>query len=398
MKIIAILTESPESAGGFNQSINSILQMRELAYSRYDFVVLTTQKKSLHFLNELKIEAEYYHCTWLDMIAKSQCFSSLFRFLPPNLQILSSFEAKLYSLDCDLAYFPAPSPIAATLQKLNFIITIWDLCHRDHPEFPEVRNFGESLARDRYYSKLIKSAYLTVTNSPLNARNLIHRYGIDAQKIITMPFSPSPFLHQSKPNPESRLNILNKHGLKSGFFFYPAEFWPHKNHIRILEALKILATKNLFPEVVFSGSENKNIQHIQNMTRIFNLEKQVHFLGFLPYDEMRSLYCECVAVVMPTYFGPTNLPPLEAWAMNRPLIYSEECRDQGAEAAVYIDPDCATSLADAMTSVMRTEVQLHLIEQGKGRLATIAKERELAECSLAGSLKKFATRRNCWPK
>ena len=45
--------------------------------------------------------------------------------------------------DVDLVYFISPSRFALDLVELNFIYTVWDLCHRDNPEFPESKIKGE---------------------------------------------------------------------------------------------------------------------------------------------------------------------------------------------------------------------------------------------------------------
>ena len=44
------------------------------------------------------------------------------------------------------------------------------------------------------------------------------------------------------------------------------------------------------------------------MTKKFNLENQVRFAGFVSSEEINYLYSQAFALVMPTYFGPTNIP------------------------------------------------------------------------------------------
>jgi len=64
-------------------------------------------------------------------------------------------------------------------------------------------------------------------------------------------------------------------------------------------------------------------------------------LGFVPIEDMRGLYEGSLAIVMPTYFGPTNIPPLEAWTLEKPLIYSTHLAEQAGDAALLIDPNNA---------------------------------------------------------
>ncbi|HEX6260676.1 MAG TPA: glycosyltransferase, partial [Woeseiaceae bacterium] len=66
------------------------------------------------------------------------------------------------------------------------------------------------------------------------------------------------------------------------------------------------------------------------------------------------LYSDALALVMPTYFGPTNIPPMEALALGVPVLYSDlpSFREQLGEAARYIDLERPESLADALDDLL----------------------------------------------
>jgi hypothetical protein len=100
---------------------------------------------------------------------------------------------------------------------------------------------------------------------------------------------------------------------------------------------------------------------------------------------------------MPTYFGPTNLPPLEAWNVGKPLVYSSHLRADGGEAAVYADPDDALALAEAMRRCLEPEVRDQVVAAGRLRLEEIGRQRGLAEAALLDHLARFAVRRRCAP-
>jgi glycosyltransferase involved in cell wall biosynthesis len=103
-----------------------------------------------------------------------------------------------------------------------------------------------------------------------------------------------------------------------------------------------------------------------------------------------------MAVVMLTYFGPTNLPPLEAWSFGVPLIYSALLIEQTGNAALLIDPDNAIELAEAMLQCTKSEIRNQLIIAGHQRLEDIAYQRTSAEEELCKILEKFDARRECW--
>ena len=106
------------------------------------------------------------------------------------------------------------------------------------------------------------------------------------------------------------------------YIFYPAQFWKHKNHINLIKAIRILQTELEDIQLVLVGSEKNNYQEVKRVIRDNGLERYVTTLGFVSDGKMVYLYKHAVGMVMPTYFGPTNLPPLEAMALGCPVAVS----------------------------------------------------------------------------
>ena len=111
---------------------------------------------------------------------------------------------------------------------------------------------------------------------------------------------------------------------------------------------------------------------------------------------MNALYKGCLAVVMPTFFGPTNIPPLEAWSIGKPLIYSKHLSDNVGDAAILVDPDDEISLASAMKSMLEESNSEKLVKNGFKRLEQITTMRKEAEKRLISMLLQFKKRRQCW--
>ena len=304
------------------------------------------------------------------------------------------FEKKLIEHGADVVYFLTQSMGPEPLQKLNYITTVFDLCHRDTPEFPEVRIFGQFQGRELHCKNHLAQALLVITESENLANLVSQRYGIDRTRCLAMPMSPAPFLQDDFS--DDKCSVLKNYNLEEGYFFYPAQFWSHKNHVRILEALVLLReTGNNF-RVVFAGSDKGNQGYIETLVARFSLNEQVKFLGFVPAEHMRGLYEGCTAVVMPTYFGPTNLPPMEAWMIGKPLVYSAHLKEQAGDAAVYANSDNASELAEAMKAVADPETAARLIEYGALRLRQLEQQRKGSETELTNRLLQFEARRKCW--
>ena len=394
MKIVAILENSPDVGGGFNQALNAIQQMQLLCADRFDFQVLTTRPENCGILAKLGIPSDQFAYSVLDSLLAVLSPNVWWHSLQARLKLIGPFEKHLIRLGCDLVYFASPTEKSASLQTLNFITTVWDNCHRDMPEFPEVRSFGRFQSRERFFQNHLSPSILTLTDSKTLAEILAHRYGVDRERLLPMCFSPAATLSLSElPSTEY---VLKKHSLELGYFFYPAQFWAHKNHIRILEALVQLNSDGFRFNVVFSGSNQGNRAHVESFVQRNNLEHQVRFLDFVPAADMPGLYQGCRAVVMPTYFGPTNLPPLEAWTFNKPLIYSRLFADQVLDAAILINPDDAHELVSAMKDCTDTRIRTELIANGQRRLEEIQSNRQESEKHLLARLVQFEKRLRCW--
>ena len=220
------------------------------------------------------------------------------------------------------------------------------------------------------------------------------RYGIDRVRCLAIPMSPSPFLQDESVVDKN--SVLERYNLEEGYFFYPAQFWSHKNHARILEALVLLREKRINLRLVLVGSDKGNREHIENLVARYLLNDQVRFLGFVPAEHMRGLYEGCAAVIMPTYFGPTNLPVLEAWMIGKPVVYSAHLKEQAGDAAILVNPDDAAELAAAMKACTDPAVSSSLVKRGTSRLHQIALQRNQSETELAKRLLQFEIRRRCW--
>ena len=383
-----------KSGGTFNQGLSAILQMKRLSSGRFDFAVITLHAENLVHLRKLGVECSHVKLSLFDKIQSRATHSFVWQMYQSRARRIGALEKAVIRAGGDLVYFLSQSANSTLLQRTNFITTVFDLCHRDTPEFPEVSNFGEFHRREQFIRTNVPSALVTITESEQLSDLLARRYGVDRERLLALPLVPGPFV--SEVGLADDFSVTEKYGLTPGYFFYPAQFWSHKNHIRILEALVLLRDRNIRFNVVFVGGNTGNRRHIDRQIEAKGLTTQVKILGLVPAEDMRKLYEASHALVMPTYFGPTNIPPIEAWMLGKPVIYSAHLKEQVGSAALLVDPDDAGELADAMQTSMDTGVVAKLIEAGKRRLQEIENQRTAAEKDLLQRLEQYKTRLTCW--
>jgi glycosyltransferase involved in cell wall biosynthesis len=129
---------------------------------------------------------------------------------------------------------------------------------------------------------------------------------------------------------------------------------------------------------VFCGSHtgaqrDRHFQLLMDMARQCGVADQIHVLGYVPDDELAALYTGAVALVMPTFFGPTNIPVIEAWALRCPVLTSDlpGTREQAGDAAVLVDPRMVDALTLGIRRLWTDEaLRQDLMARGQQRLAT----------------------------
>jgi glycosyltransferase involved in cell wall biosynthesis len=368
---VGITLEQPlEVGGGFQQALNDVLWFCEWAKSAdTEVLVFTPHAKSISLLSDFGIKAELLKPGILDHLALLLKYLRAFELLQGVLRIRSPYERRMMARGVDLVYFTTASNWHLLLYKLPFIITVYDGCHRDAPEFDEVRAFGEFERREVLFRSASTKAALVVANAEELIDTLVRRYAMDRGRAVCVPLSPSAYVGKSTADgTDHDTSRLAKYGLEPGYLFYPAQFWPHKNHATLLAALKLLRERGIEKRLVLCGSDRGARGKVEALIAAYGLADRVTMLGFVDSAELGALYRGALALVMPSYFGPTNLPPLEAWAVGTPVIYPEAFRAQAGDAAILFDYDDPCSLADAIVSVDSAEVRARLRLAGSERL------------------------------
>lgn len=249
---------------------------------------------------------------------------------------------------------------------IPYIVTVWDLEHRLHPFFPEVSLGGEYDLREERYTQMLRRATYVLTGTRTGQRQIATLYQVPLERIKVVPYPTPAFAFE--PSAASEEAVQEKYGIGKDFLLYPAQFWPHKNHVTLLLALKHLRVHfGLRPPLVLVGSDKGNRPYIQEMIDQLDLSTQVHLLGFVPRPDLLALYRKAYAMVFASFFGPDNLPPLEAFALRCPVIASdiEGAREQLEDAALFFKVSDEASLAETIRSLYEEpELRIRLIEKG----------------------------------
>ncbi|WP_027576381.1 glycosyltransferase family 1 protein [Bradyrhizobium sp. WSM1743] len=399
LRLAVMLEQALEVGGGFQQPLNDVLWLRDwAAKSNNEIVVYSPYPKTQQILKEFGIEARLLKFGMLDYAFLFLKYCKPFDLVQIGLELKSPFERALIRDGIDVVHFTSTSKRHLLLYQLPFIITIFDGCHRDAPEFPEVRAFGEFERREILFGLGSMKAVLVLVNAPELVEDLSRRYAVERSRMVSIPFSPSVYVSSADGTDSGDDAVLKKYRLERDYLFYPAQFWPHKNHPTLLAALARLREQGRTERLVLCGSDRGGREKIDAAIAAYGLAGQVTILGFVESSELAALYRGAAALVMPSYFGPTNLPPLEAWAVGTPVIYPEAFKAQAGDAAILFDYDDPASLANAITSLRTEGTSLRLREAGERRLQQLVSETELGRQHFAQQMERLKHRLALMPR
>jgi glycosyltransferase involved in cell wall biosynthesis len=133
------------------------------------------------------------------------------------------------------------------------------------------------------------------------------------------------------------------------FLVYVGSLYPHKNIRVVLQSL----TRTPDLHLALVGSRNIFQDQVKEQVSNLKIESQVHFLGYVPDEELGMLYQQALALVQPSFSEGFGLTGIEAMAMDCPVIASDIpiFKEIYGEAAVFFDPHSPESLSKGITTL-----------------------------------------------
>jgi glycosyltransferase involved in cell wall biosynthesis len=236
-------------------------------------------------------------------------------------------------------------PLSVMLPPLSTPPAVTSILDVQHEFFPEFFPRAELTYRKVVYLRTARRSRLVITISEHAAGAIRERLAVPRTRL--RPIHLGIDHERFRPGPEER----------EDFLLYPARPWPHKNHARLFEALKLLPGKRL----VLTGYEG-------------SVPERVESLGRVSPDELASLYRRAAALVFPSLYEGFGQPPLEAMACGCPVACSDRTSlpEVVGDAARLFDPESPQAIAEAVRDVLAAPEEWG--EKGLARAATFTWE------------------------
>jgi glycosyltransferase involved in cell wall biosynthesis len=221
-----------------------------------------------------------------------------------------------------------------------------------HIHLPEFFTPEECLHRDREFMGICAGSDKVIVSSECARADLRDFSPKHAHKAELLHFVASPVpLADATSLPE----LQRLYGFSGPYFLLPNQFWAHKNHRIVLDALQILKQRNQPLLVMVTGSpqDYRNPAFYPSLLRHateLDVLDCFRVLGQIPFNHLAGLMRHTVAFINPSRFEGWSTSVEEAKSMGKQIVLSgiPVHREQAPERGFFFPDNDAKALADAM--------------------------------------------------
>ena len=234
-------------------------------------------------------------------------------------------------------------------ERINTLQWIADLQHKAMPQFfsaEECVRRDSEIGNARLWGNILLSSHSA-------AKDFRGYYPELAQvKTHVLHFSSAEVLNVAL---QSRADLELHYPVHEPYFFLPNQFWQHKNHAVVVEALRRTSSEI---RVVCTGPmqdfrDATYVPSLMDKVKKAGVEHRFVCLGVVPYPTVVSLMHHSIAVVQPSLFEGWSTTVEESKSMRKQIILSniDVHMEQAPERGVYFSPDSPEELASCLKRI-----------------------------------------------
>lgn len=192
--------------------------------------------------------------------------------------------------EADVIHYPFTVPVPRPPASTPWVVSLLDVQHRDLPQmFSSAERWYRAIAYDR--AALRATRVVTISN--FCRERITAALDIPGERVDVAHLGVDlARFHQSDAPREP-------------FVFYPATAWPHKNHARLIAAMRLVRETRPDLRLVLTGGQREALGE---------LPAWVEHRGVISDDEIAQLYRTAACLAFPSLYEGFGLPVLEAMA------------------------------------------------------------------------------------
>ncbi len=247
-------------------------------------------------------------------------------------------------------------------------VIVHDLSFRAHPEYfpPLVAWYMRWLV-----DWAVRLADRVLTVSAFSRDELLRFYPKAAGKASIVPNGVGGQFRPSRDNSTAQddQRTLSRYGLDESYILALGNIHPRKNLSRLLNAyLHLCSGRGAIPRMVWVGAPRWASDELLERAR----SAGVILTGFVPEEDLPTLYRGAAMLVYPSLYEGFGLPPVEAMACGTPVVTSNTTSlpEVVGQAGLTVDPKNVEAIAAAMArllddAVLRNELAEAGLERSK---------------------------------
>jgi len=320
------------------------------AASIIDALAAIDQKNDYTLYVTLPEAVERYAGRWPNFQARRMMAHTPIIRIPLSL----SWELRRRPVDILFVQYTAPP-----LSPCKVVTAIHDISYEHLPETFNRRSVMQMKLTIRHTAR--HAAHI-ITPSEYSRQDIIETYKIPASKITSVPQAPAYLKKVGDPKEIAR--VRKRYGLPDEFILGVGSIQPRKNLVRLIEAYARLSSAGV-PPLVLVGRSAWLADDTFDAVRKRNIEDRVIFTGFVPDEDLASLYSGAMFFVYPSFFEGFGLPPLEAMQCGTPVIAGNKTSipEVVGDAGLLVDPYDIDALADAMQKLLSDDSLRNALKQ-----------------------------------
>jgi glycosyltransferase involved in cell wall biosynthesis len=257
----------------------------------------------------------------------------------------------LYLRRAKLDLFHGTNYEAPLWNRGRAVVTIHDLSLLLHADKHEAR-----LARRarRRLPLMARSAAMIITATESVKREICEHLKVPAERVAVTPYAPRRMF---RPIPTDETGETRRRlGVEDEFILFVGTIEPRKNLLALVRAFKeILSHTQLSPQLVIAGRKGWLNDELDSFIAQSGIKERLLLTGYLPEEDLASLYSSCRLCVYPSLYEGFGLPPLEAMACGAPVITSniQTIVETVGTAARLVSPSDVQAIALAISQLLR---------------------------------------------
>lgn len=236
-----------------------------------------------------------------------------------------------------------------SLPLLSWIPDFQHLC------LPEMFSAEEIKGRTQQFSQIVAHANRVILSSQ-DALQDFERFAPQAThkaRVLSFVAQVPADTYDSDP-----AWVCDHYHLPHRFFYLPNQFWKHKNHNVVIQALALLKEQHPEITIVCTGNTNEYrhpLHFAELLPSISNLglRDNLIILGLVPHAHLFPLMRQSLAVLQPSFFEGWSTTVEEAKSVGKRMILSDipVHREQNPPQGVFFNPHNPQVLAESLVRV-----------------------------------------------